>query len=88
MRKVVCAAIRSQKTGAIVAGARHYDTVMRDQMNRCGGFKEGRPYDQGFIDQNGVFMDRQEAWKVAEAAGQLKDYQSYTPGTLFSEDLY
>jgi len=43
---------------------------------------------QGFIDQWCVFMDRQEAWKVAEAAGQIKYGRDYSKGTLYSEDLY
>lgn len=43
--------------------------------------------EQGFIDQDGKFCSRQKAWKIAEAAGQIRN-QSWTKGTLFSEDLY
>ena len=46
---------------------------------------------QGFIDQYGVFMTRQEAWKVAEAADQI-NYRcggdDKYGGTLYSENLY
>lgn len=87
-RVVVCAAIRS-KTGKIVCGARHFDEVMRGQFLVDGK----RPEEwvgctQGFIDQFCVFMDRTEAWKVAEAAGQIKFSCGYLNGVLFSEDLY
>lgn len=44
--------------------------------------------DQGFIDQYGVWMDRQEAYKIAEAAGQVKFGPEHSRGTLYSEDLY
>lgn len=30
----------------------------------------------------------QEAWKVAEADGQIKYGMDYSKGTLYSEDLY
>lgn len=46
---------------------------------------------QGFIDQWGVFMDRQEVWKVAEAAGQILHRcggDTSNGGTLYSENLY
>ncbi len=88
-RVVVCAAIRS-KTGKLVCGARHWDEAMRGQIMLDG---ERRPSEwlsaeQGFIDQFCVFMDRQEAWKVAEAAGQIKYKLGHSEGTLYSENLY
>jgi hypothetical protein len=46
---------------------------------------------QGFIDQFGVYMTRQEAWKVAEAAGQILyrcGGDTIDGGYLFSENLY
>jgi hypothetical protein len=55
----------------------------------------------GFVDQDNVFMSRAEAWKVADAAGQIrrptgleKNYDSHRApnigdeGLLFSENLY
>ena len=48
--------------------------------------------DQGFVDQYGVYMTRQEAYTVAEAAGQLRFPQaclmSAEGGILYSEALY
>ncbi len=43
---------------------------------------------QGFIDQYGKWLTREEAWKVAKKAGQIKYSSGYCDGTLFSEDLY
>jgi hypothetical protein len=39
--------------------------------------------DQGFVDQWGVSMSRQEAWVVAKTAGQIKEV--FTEGVLYSE---
>ena len=99
-RWVVCAAIRN-KQGKILAGARHYDSVMRPwfirRLNWIGrlilrkNFIKAREWyscEQGFIDQFGVFMDRQEAYQIALANGQVKYGPEHSKGTLYSEDLY
>jgi hypothetical protein len=99
-RWVVCAAMRN-KDGVIVTGARHFDSVMRQWFIRKPTWFERiflrkkfvRDTDwysceQGFIDQFGVFMDRREAWKVAQAAGQIAFASDREDGPLFSEDLY
>jgi hypothetical protein len=99
-RVVVCAAIRNKK-GQVACGARHYDSVMRQVFIRKPNWfervilrktfirhKDWYSCDQGFIDQWCIFMDRQEAWKVAEAAGQIKYGRPHSVGTLYSEDLY
>lgn len=95
-RVVVCAANRS-RTGKVVCGARHWDNAMRGQVCNKNWFsirlfgrltKSWRGAEQGFIDQFCVFMDRQEAWKVAESAGQIKYGRDHSKGTLYSEDLY
>lgn len=47
--------------------------------------------EQGFIDQWGIFLNRQEAWKVAKAAGQILyrcGGDDSDGGTLYSENLY
>lgn len=81
-RRVVCAAIR--RFGLIICGARHFDPIMREVLKDLDA--GGIGFDQGFIDQHGVFMNRKESWVVAEAAGQIVNRS--TPGTLFSENLY
>jgi hypothetical protein len=85
---VVCAALKST-TGKIVCGARHYDPIMRQQIAGSDGKRspEWISCEQGFIDQRGNFLTREEAWKIAEKNGQIK-YNGGWNGTLYSEDLY
>ncbi len=84
VRRVVCAANR-RRDGAMVCSARHNDPRMHMQKAYMGG--DWEQDEQGFIDQWGVFMDRREAWLVAEAADQIVREVS-TPGVLYSENLY
>ena len=94
-RFVVCAACRYGDL--IIAGARHFDLVMQSQINyireeRLFDFEVAGKAEQGFIDQFGVFMDREEAYKIALAGGQLntRRLKSGNQGStdLFSEDIY
>lgn len=86
VEKVVCAAIRLED-GTIIAGARHWDTVM------CGVVYKikvrTKDAEQGFINQWGVFLDRVEALVVAKASGQPLDMErNGSTDMLFSEGLY
>ena len=91
-RRVVCAAMRNS-AGDIVTGARHYDGIMRQHIERL---RETHGHDvwsksdieQGFIDQRGEFLTREEAHKVATEAGQIIRRCGGDDGTLFSENLY
>jgi hypothetical protein len=88
-RVIVCAAIQCNETGKVLCGVRHGDDSMLglpDDVYMIYDFEE-----QGFVDNKGVFLNRNEAWKVAEAAGQIKRRvggDSIDGGTLFSENLY
>lgn len=85
-RIIVCAAIK--KGDRIITGARHYDKIMRQQIIASEGidfWKAGT--EQGFIDQFGDFLNRNDAWIVAENQKQIRKQVS-TPGTLFSENIY
>lgn len=96
-RKVVCAAYRNEETGVVITGVRHSDALMN--LKELGLSLDG-PWKAGFVDQYRVFMTRQEAWKVADAAGQIrcdtardKDYVYRKAGIgdesiLMSEMLY
>ena len=54
-QRVVCAAIRSNQTGQVVCGARHWDVVMRGQVLKDGKRPpEWLSAEQGFIDQFGI----------------------------------
>ena len=99
--KVVCAAIRATN-GDIIAGPRHYDEFMIKQIKkdrpmefiihrfrflRLLGFRKKWPdAEQGFIDANGNFLSREEAYIIAKDKKQIKE--SLLPGLLHSEDLY
>lgn len=95
MRRVVCAAIRAAD-GDVLLGIRHYSADMHRQIEqRTDGekFKHRLDEDQGFVDQNGVFMGRAEAFNVALAAGQQIDMKACSMGLdnewkLYSEGLY
>lgn len=93
-RRVVCAAIRASD-GSLLLGIRHYSRDMHAQIeNRydSGKFINRHDPDQGFVDQWGVYMTREEAYRVAEAAGQIKYPEACGQGLdgpkLYSEGLY
>ncbi|VVE47173.1 hypothetical protein [Pandoraea anhela] len=95
--RVVCAACRfSSNPPMIILGARHWDPRMHEtfealqQLVSASIIDHGR-WEQGFIDQFGKFLSRTEAWKVAEAAGQIIRRcggDEADGGTLYSENLY
>jgi hypothetical protein len=88
MRRIVCAA-NMRFEGELLLGVRHWDHLMHQQHDRLP--KGPNRWRQGFIDNQGQFLSRTEAWKVAEAAGQIiKRVGGDTAdgGTLYSENLY
>lgn len=97
-RRVVCAAIRAAD-GTLLLGIRHYSMDMHAQIDaRHDGekFLHRHDEDQGFVDQHGVYMDRFEAFIVAERARQIVDLSACGTGVsgmaiaakLYSEGLY
>lgn len=89
-RRVVCAA-NLYTSGKTLISARHWDVGMCEQYNSMRLTETEDKCTQGFIDQWGVFMSRTEAWKVAEAAGQILyrcGGDDADGGTLYSENLY
>lgn len=84
-RRIVCAAM--EKEGRIICGARHFDKIMRAQMEATEGVRWWKDCEQGFIDQFGDFINREEAWNIAVDRGQIYREVSYV-GTLYSENLY
>ena len=82
---VVCAACRMGKH--IVLGARHFDAPMRQQMSNTSC--NWKLAEQGFINQFGEFLTREEAVKVVHESGQQTRTEKAKIGdALFSEDLY
>lgn len=76
----------------VVAGIRHFDMIMHAQIDAAWKNDDtmDREWEQGFLDQYGVFMDRVEALAVATAAGQINTRRSKTDPEheLFSEDVW
>lgn len=85
--RIICAA-NLFADGTIVLGIRHCDQFMGRQVEAMG--MEGYPRaEQGFVDQFGMFYDRQQAWKIAASNGQIiRRCGGDEDGTLFSENLY
>lgn len=89
-KRIVCAANRTHD-GIVVLGIRHYDAFMRQQFISMEGFDRRAVMEQGFVDQFGKFYSRTDAWKIAEAAGQIRlrcGGDDRNGGTLYSENLY
>lgn len=71
--------------GHLIVGNRHFCPIMNMTIANLNikDCKHDAKTDQGFVDQWGVYMSRQEAWNVAKAAGQIK--KVFTEGVLYSE---
>jgi len=82
---VVCAAIRTTG-GLIICGARHCDKVMRRQATAAG--VNLKSPEQGFIDQFGDYLTREEALKIAVKTTGVNFQRNGSETELFSEGLY
>lgn len=100
-RRVVCAANRILlpqpdqfgHTDHLVTAPRHFHLRMHAAIKACiaagiGTRGEWMRSEQGFIDQWGTFMGREEAFQVATAAGQILYGPHLGGGQLDSSDLY
>ena len=99
---VLCAAIHVQngfkestidniKEGIIVCGRRHSDcyNVLKGILGdytQAVDYKPERDH-QGFLTSKNRFVDRKEAWIIAEKQNQIIRV-SGGEGTLYSEDIY
>ena len=87
LQRVVCAAIMDQN-GLIICSPRHYDHRCHKTIAAMPAFVNDGNVIQGFVDQWGNFLDREEAKIVAERVGQPLIETSYKGRKLFSENLY
>jgi len=88
-RIVVCAA--NKYGDLIVCSARHYDRRMHNTMKYLDSHRIPADQEvQGFIDQFGTFMDREEAMQIV--LGNNQKFNKVRNGgdtkELFSEGLY
>jgi len=85
-QRIICAAIKRNFDNAIICGPRHFDSIMIEQIRRT---KESWvTAEQGFVDQFGKFISREDAWIIAEAQNQIVRRVGGDEGKLFSENLY
>lgn len=91
-QRIVCAAIKL-RTGKIICGVRHFDALMLQSMppNTAEGRAALAGHEQGFVDNDYQFLNRNEAWRIALKAHQVDprspDFSGMV-GTLHSEDLW
>ncbi len=86
-RHVVCAANKFED-GTIILGIRHWDGFMHNSADSLGLRRIHNKCDQGFVDQWGNFMSRDEALQVVRANGQHTRLPLDKFDTLYSENLY
>lgn len=86
-QRVVCAANRCRDTGKIAIGVRHFCPIMREIMDAMPGPKWPTS-EQGFIDQLGNFLTREEALEIAKRENQIVRRCGGDKHKLFSENLY
>jgi len=93
-QRIVCAAIRNKRTGNVIIGIRHFDNFMREQIEmrdrQYNDKGDWRNAEQGFCDQFGQFLGRDDAYIIAKENGQIirEDGGNGDGTTLFSEMLY
>ena len=93
MRVVVCAAIMLKRSGEIICGPRHYDAIIRSQILSKSEEEQEEWFSsanivQGFVDQQGIFLNRQDALVIAKAANQIRRRCGGDDVALYSENLY
>jgi len=83
------AAIQRKSDGKVWTGRRH-GNVIHSIVAETGIRPVGHAdFIQGFVTDDGKFVDRIEAFKIAVVCNQLLDKADpWGPPTLFSEDLY
>lgn len=90
-RRVVCAAVKFQTEHGemVIASPRHYDRTCVTMLKELRNHMAVVEVDQGFLDQFGEYMTREEAFIVASTANQIiRTCGSEHTGRLYSENLY
>lgn len=70
----------------IYTGRRHHEIIR--EMVETYGISPPITAQQGFIDEKGNFLSREEARKIAIACRQVRETDCINKKLLFSEDLY
>lgn len=89
MLQIVAAAMRDNATGLVCLTerpGRHADVIR--EMAKSGMEPAVRlGMEQGFLDSDGRFVTREEAFQIAAEAGQIRSHTG-PDGMLFSEDVW
>lgn len=81
------AAIQRISDGKVWTGRRHGDVIRK--INADGDMVTRTRFIQGFVTDDGRFVDRHEAFKIAVECNQLLNPKDpWAAPTLMSEDLY
>jgi len=102
MSRILCSAIhvdngqeyvhqpKNIKTGMVICGRRHHNIIPTIQLmfndDIIKDLKLERKIVQGFLTSDDLFLNREEAYKVAKHANQLE--KTLIGSVLISEDLY
>jgi hypothetical protein len=87
--RVVAAAIRwNGKVHTLPPPARHHDIIRMIAETRREDRRACLEGDQGFVDEDGNFLNRYEAKAVAEQNGQILQNGAPILPQLFSENLW
>lgn len=85
-KRVIVAAALQYENGCIIVGVRHFDVIMHNQLEWMTDSYNWDIPEQGFIDNKGIFVNREKALDIAREADQLINQKA--DEILFSEDLY
>lgn len=79
-KPIKCAALR--KNDHIYIGKRHCDCFIQEPKGYLVNAE------QGFVTEDGVFVDRRLAFIIADHYGQIREKRITSDFELYSEDLY
>lgn len=84
---IVCAAMRNAQ-GSILCSPRHFDPIARAQIARDSEQSSWKTAQQGFVDQFGSFLTREQALTIARTQDQIRRRCGGDEERLYSENLY
>jgi len=87
-QRIVCAAVRYPGY-PVILGVRHFDEITTEQIKamKIPTHLYGTEI-QGFVDNFGQFLSREEAYPIAVAQQQIYRQSTYPTNELFTEMLY
>lgn len=84
MQTIKLAAVKHTKTGRVFSDTCHAFAFLNADEG-LGYVAEGDLFIQGFILNTGAFVDRFEAFEIAESARQITEYDVSETGFVYGE---